>query len=226
MRLCTGRAGKSSAGKEASQAQAKKEATAEAAASGKSVALGLGPFALELVDPGVGEVGDLGQDQDVVAAEAGSAPVPRGRGDEPADGPLLERHLWPSVGSPRGDLPIAFLGRKYADTLGTQTQLARMTEYTGEKQHRAHPDITATDYRTLLPRMLTGDHAVIRQARHRGTKTKDLEFYGYRGEKLYKAVFRAVAKRSLRLVTFHRATEGNLKNAKRRGEVIEDFEQK
>jgi len=72
VRLCTGGAGKSSAGKEASQARAKKEAAAEAAASRKSVVGGRGLFALQLVDPRVGEVGDLGQDQEVVAAEAGS----------------------------------------------------------------------------------------------------------------------------------------------------------
>lgn len=74
MRLCTGWGGKSSAGKEEGRARAKKEATADAAASRKSVVLGLGLFALELMDPRVGEVGDLGQEQ----------AVPRLRGDEPA----------------------------------------------------------------------------------------------------------------------------------------------
>ena len=83
MRLCTGWTRKSSAGKEASQGRAKKEATAEAAASRRSVVLGLGLLALELVDPRVGEVGDLGQEQEVFAAEAGGAfPVcsPQARG--------------------------------------------------------------------------------------------------------------------------------------------------
>lgn len=141
--------------------------------------------------------------------------------------PLLEQHLGPRTGKyPKGDLPIAFLDRKHADVVGSKTQLARMTEYTADKQRSIHPDLTAADYRVLLPRILTRDHAVIRQREYQGVETNNLEFYAYRGGKLYRAVLRLVDDRNLRLATFHRANKSNLKNSIRRGKVVHDSLQK
>ena len=54
------------------------------------------------------------------------------------DSPLLERHLGPRTGTyPKGDLPVAYLEREYAEALGSKTRLVRMTEYAADKQSDA-----------------------------------------------------------------------------------------
>ena len=177
-------------------------------------------------NPGVDRARVL-QDSLAEKIEVANEDLARAAVRQVVESPLLERHLRPREGRyPKGDLPIAFLDRKHADALGSRTQLARMTEYTSDKQRNIHPDLTAKDYRVQLPRLLTRDHAVIRQTEYQGVEINNLEFYAYRGGKLYKAVVRLVAKRNLRLVTFHRANKSNLKSSLRRGEVVHNNLQK
>ena len=135
---------------------------------------------------------------------------------------LLERHLGPRTGTyPKGDLPVAYLEREFAEALGSKTRLVRLTEYAADKQSTLHPDITAEDYRGLLP-ALSAAPVVVRQTRHQGRQVNNLDMFVYRGNRIYKAVVGGVSERKMWLLTIHRAKNRDVAASVSKGRVIRD----
>ena len=119
------------------------------------------------------------------------------------ESPLLDRHLGPGrPGWHKGDLPIAYLGRHFAEVLGAQTQVARLRARTAEKQRRQHRDIQPDDYRRLLGRLDLYEDAWT-ETGHYSRRDTDLVFTVRDQGRLWKIVLVRESPRRIRLGTLH-----------------------
>ena len=119
------------------------------------------------------------------------------------ESPLLERHLGPGrPGWHKGDLPIAYLGRHFAEVLGAQTQVVRLTSRTAYKQRREHRALRPDDYRRLLDRLDSYEDAWT-ETGHYSRGDTDLVFTVRDQGVLWKIALVRESPRRIRLGTVH-----------------------
>ena len=179
-------------------------------------------------NPGVDRARVL-QDSLAEKIEAANEDLARAAVRQVVGSTLLERHLAPMVSTdpPKGDLPIAYLLRGYAQALGAETRLVRLTQASAKKQRKKHKEITVENYRHLLPEVLREPLVVLRQTKHWmvSKPVEDLEFYHPSGGVLYKLVIRKEDRRRVRLATFHEYKPGEKgleRSVERADQVIRD----
>ena len=155
-------------------------------------------------------------DRLIGSLDAADEALARAGVEQVAGSPLLERQLSPMKrgGSPRGDLPVAYLEREWRDSLSLETRLVRLTGKTARKQRRNHRGLAAADYRSLLPETLREAQLVLRETGHFGREREDLVFFRFRADgRIFKAVVERSAARVARLATFHQCAPATVAQA-------------
>ena len=128
---------------------------------------------------------------------------------------LLNRFLGPAkpTDPPKGEFPMAFLEPEWQRHFKARTQIVLARGRLPAKQRRKHKDLTADDYRRILPGLLRDAELVFPQAEHRDLAVRDLVFFHFLGTKIYKAVLRMDGPRRVRLTSFYETDQADLEKA-------------
>ena len=141
------------------------------------------------------------------------------------DSTLLDRHLARGKPGdlPKGDLPIAFLDRKWSRHLKANTQVVRLTQRTATKQRKKHADLDPDQYRTRLPEALRTPTLVIDDSGHWNRAGRTLDFLTWDpGGKIWKVVIAEDGKGHARLASFYETDRADVERTLARGTMLLD----
>lgn len=124
--------------------------------------------------------------------------------------PILDQ--WLKDG--QGEIPAGVVDAETRDALQAKTQVVRLSKATADKQTGRHPELTAEDYRQILPEVLARGMVI-------ADKERNLVFLLDRDGKVWKAAVKTDEERGkLYLTTLHMADASEVRRMEKRGILV------